>query len=183
MENLLPLQGALRLAIFDSQGLIKMDTTRQGLWLSFIAPLAVLPLILWISQLQQSTTSEINMLFFLRQALSYIFAVFGFALAAYYLCRYLERAQRAYLLIVAVNWVTPIQSLLAMAGYLILIYSGLPPGVGNGMIMAISMYNVVYLWFVIRTATATSRWTAVGIVGMIALIQYIGYLLTQVQFM
>jgi len=171
----------LRLAIFDIKGITRIDNTRRGVWISFLAPLLVIPLMLWLTGLQASGNSNINSVFFLRQALGNIVVVFGFPLAMYYITNFLERGARYYLMVATVNWTAPIQTLVMTVGYVFYFWN-LLPGLGEVILMAASAYNMLYLWFSIRVSLDISRGLAVLLVCLMAMIQMMGLLLTQVKF-
>lgn len=171
----------MRLAAFDVKGLTRIDDTHRGAWLSFAAPLLVLPVMLWLAGIQASGTTEPDTLFFLRQALGYIIVVFGFPVAMYYIARLAARGARYRLMVAAVNWTAPVQTALMIIGYIFYFWD-VVPGTGEIMLMMISAYNMFYLWFTIRTALDVSRGLAVCLVCLMALIQLIGLLLTQVNF-
>lgn len=181
MEDLQPLFGAARLAMFDVKGLTRIDSSRRGVLVSFIAPLVTLPLMLWIAGLQDGTAQEIGLFYYLRQALAYIVVVLGFPVAMYYIARLLSRGARYHLMVAAVNWTTPIQTALMIIGSVIYFWD-LLPGVGEVILMLVSLYNMIYLWFTIRVSLTVSGGLAVLLVCLMAMIQLIGVLLTQVNF-
>ncbi len=180
-RDMQPLLGALRLAIFDIKGLTRIDDTQRGVWISFLAPLIVLPLMLWFTGLQAGGATEPGALFFLRQALGYIIVVFGFPVAMYYVARFLERGARYYLMVAAVNWTAPIQTFFMAVGYVFYFWD-VVPGMGEIILMLASAYNMLFLWFTLRTSLDVSRGLAICLVCLMALIQLIGLLLTQVKF-
>lgn len=181
MREIQPLWGALRLAVFDIKGLTRIDDSRRAVWISFTAPLLVLPIMLWLTGLQASSVADADSLYFLRQAMGYIIVVFGFPLAMYYVTNFLGRASRYHLLVAAINWTSPIQTLVMIIGYVFYFWE-LVPRLGEIILMAASTYNMLYLWFTIRSSLDISRGLAILLVCLMALIQLMGVLLTQVSF-
>jgi hypothetical protein len=179
-----PLYGALRLMIFDAGGLTRMDDSRRGAWISFLAPLLTLPLMMWLQTFQGQAEQPVHMDFFsmLRDALGYLIAVFGFPLAMHYVCRYLTRGARYHLLVAAVNWTAPWQTILMGTAYVLYSWALVPMVAGNLVLLAASTFNMVYIWFTIRTALAITRGMAILLVVLMAVIQLVGWLLTQIAF-
>ena len=176
-----PLLGALQLARFDAAGLTHMDDTRRGVWISFIAPLIALPIMLWFQAVQGQNTGPVTDIFsILRDALGYAVAVFGFPLAMHYVTRYLYRDARYNLLVAAVNWTAPWQTLIMGAAYLLYSSSYVPATAANLLLLCASSFNMVYIWFTVRTALGVTRGMAVLIVSLMAMIQLVGWLLTQI---
>lgn len=180
MQELQPFFGALRLAAFDVKGLTRIDDTHRGVWLSFIAPLLMLPIMLWLAGLFSSGANEPDTMFFIRQALGYVVAVFGFPVAMYYIARFIERGQRYYLMVAAVNWTAPIQTTALVIGYLFYFWD--VPGVNDIPLIVLSSYNMLYLWFTLRSSLDISRGLAICLVCLMAMIQMMGVLLTQIKF-
>jgi len=181
-DILQPLYGALRLAMFDTSGLMRMDDSRRGLWISFAAPLLALLLMIVLPTLQGPSaqlagTSDLS---WLRDALSYLIAIFGFPLAMHYVCRYLMRGARYHLLVAAVNWTTPWQVVVMGIAYVIYGWNVVPEILSNLILLAASTYNMIYIWFTVRTALTVTRGMAVLLVILMAAIQMVGWLLTQI---
>jgi len=131
---------------------------------------------MWLQSLQTQGPG-IEML---RDGLGYGVAVFGFPLAMHYVCRYIDRDARYNLMVAAVNWTAPWQSLLMAAGYLLYFWNLVPPVMGNLALLLASGFNMVYIWFVVYSTLAITRGMAVLIVSLMALIQLAAWLLTQI---
>jgi hypothetical protein len=178
-----PLLGALRLARFDLRGLTYMDSSPRGAQLSFLAPFAMLPVILWLT-LQDSAINQVEIdneaLCLIRQTLGYAVVVFGFPLAMHYLAPMMKCDNRYLLMVSAINWITVVQSLLLFIGSLTYLWDWVPQTLGGLILMAISTYCVFYLWFTLRHALGISGNRALGLVGLMTLIQLIGMLMTQI---
>jgi len=183
-DILQPLYGALRLAIFDTSGLTRLDESRRGVWISFIAPLLALLLMIALPNLQgpSGAIATTDSLSWLRDGLSYLVAVFGFPLAMSYVCKYLMRSARYNLLVAAVNWTAPWQVVVMGAAYLLYGWNVVPNIAGSLILLAASTFNMIYIWFTIRTALAVTRGMAVLLVILMAAIQMVGWLLTQITF-
>ncbi len=178
-----PLYGALRLMMFDAGGLTRMDDSRRGVMISFLAPLLTLLPMIWLQTLQ-SQTAEVAMdvLSLSRDALGYLIAVFGFPVAMHYICRYLKRGARYHLLVAAVNWTAPWQILIMGFAYLLYSWSLIPRAFPDLILLAASSFNMVYIWFAIRAALGVTRGMAALMVVLMATIQLVGLLLTQINF-
>lgn len=174
--------GALQLARFDARGLSRMDDTTRGVIISFAAPLLMLPLMMFLQSLSMPVDEPVPGSFsLLRDSLAYAVAVFGFPLAMYYLTLYMGRGARYFLMVTAVNWTAPWQSLIMGLGYFLFAFDVVPAKLANFLLLCASVFNVCYIWFTLRASLGISRGMAILAVTLLSTIQLIGLLFTQVK--
>jgi hypothetical protein len=172
------LMGGLRLAAFDPAGINRFQDDTRSLWLSFAAPIASVPLLLWLQTLQ-GLAQDVTVVDMLRDILGYAVSVFGFPLVMHYVIGFMAPRERLNLLVVAVNWAAPWQAAALALAVGVGMLPGVPDGFGSLLLFIASLFNVIYIWFAIRVALGTGRGRAIGVLAIITLLQLAGWLLTQ----
>lgn len=159
-----------------------MDDTRRGVLISFLAPILVLPLMLWLGPAPQtqSASETVTTLDVFRALFGSAIGILGFPLAMFYVSKYLGRGARYSLLVVTVNWTSPWQALLMAAGYAFYYYADLPAALNSLPLFLAATFNMIYIWFAIRVSLAVSGAMAAGMIVLLAAIQWVGYLMTQI---
>jgi hypothetical protein len=175
--------GSMRLALFDRRGLARMDATQRGVWFSFLAPLAMLPFMLWFPELvdkDSAVQADADNLWWLRQVLGYLVALLGFPLAMYYITDRLKLRDRFKLMVAAMNWAAIWQTILVLAGYFLYLSDAVPFMLGNAALFIASGFTLVYLTYVMRVSLGVKTTKALAFVSLMALIQLLSYFLTQI---
>jgi hypothetical protein len=156
-EVLHGLYGAYRLAWFDPSGMAHFNLTVDGFWHSFFAALLVAPAYAILVGMQLSAEPEaLNLaLVLLTEGIGYVLAWSAFPLLAIVLTRLLGLDRNYVALIVAVNWSAVLQT----GAFLAVLLLGLiaPEGLGTLIVTLTTLAILIYQWFVIRTALATTN--------------------------
>ncbi len=161
-----------------------MDATPKGVWVSFLAPLAMLPFMLWFPELvdkDSAVAADSDNLWWLRQVLGYLVALAAFPLTMYYITRYLKLGDRFNLMVAAMNWAAIWQTALVLGGYFLYLSDAVPFMIGNAALFIASGFTLVYLTYVIRITLQVKTISALGFIGVMVVIQLLSYLLTQVR--
>ncbi len=160
------LYGAYRLARLDAAGMQAFDVSIEGYWRSFGAALVALPGYLVVVALRASQAPEEEgwLRFVAIEAIAYVIAWVAYPLAAFYLTRPLNRADRYVAYIVAYNWSNVLQ-LAVYVAVVIVAASNLAPLALVGVLHLATVLTVLaYQWFIARTALAITPLAAAGIV-------------------
>jgi hypothetical protein len=167
-EVLRALYGAYRLAWFDRAGMGFFNLTFDGFWRSFFAAVLVAPAYAILVGLQVRTGEAADPgLLLLTEALGYVLAWCTFPLIAIVLTRLLGLGGHYVALIVALNWTAVLQTAVFLG--VVLLGPLLPEALGALAVMLTTGAILVYQWFVMRTALATTG----GIALMLLLIDLI----------
>lgn len=160
----LGLEGAVRLARLDANGMARFDLTVEGFWRSFLAAVVASPfyLVLVMDQYGRTGTGPHLGRVVLAEVVGYLLGWVIFPVAAIFLTRLLGLGARYVALIVAGNWAAVLQAALLAATALV---AGLFPDQLAGMLrLTGTSLAIAYHWFVFRTALATTGGTAFGLV-------------------
>jgi len=160
------LYGAWRLLRFDPQGFVWFDLTIDGFWRSFFAAVLVAPAYLILVALdltgREGPIDGVWATFVLT--LGYGAEWIAFPIAAIFITRLLGLTEGYVPLIVAGNWIgVPQSALVALAGA-IDEWGGLAGAIGPFITLSVTLYVLIYQWFVTRLALNTSGLTAAGVV-------------------
>jgi hypothetical protein len=157
-------QAAWLLARGDTRGLAGFDLSVDGFWKSFAAALVVAPayVLVLLDQYRVTGWPENAWGTSLAELVSFAVGWLAFPLAAIPLTRLLELSQRYVPLIVANNWSAVIQVALYTA--VVVLGTILPTELRTLTLFSATIMVLVYQWFVIRTALATTGMTAFGLV-------------------
>jgi hypothetical protein len=168
-EVLRALYGAYRLAWFDSAGMGFFNLTFDGFWRSFFAAVLVAPAYAILVGLQMTTGEEAvdPGLLLVTETIGYVLTWCAFPLIAIVLTRLLGLSRNYVALIVALNWTAVLQTAVFLG--VVLLAPLLPAGLGTLVITLTTCAILVYQWFVMRTALATTG----GIALMLLLIDLI----------
>jgi hypothetical protein len=156
-------QGALLLARGDSAGMGLFDTSFDGFWHSFAAPVLAAPIYALLLAEQYARFGYEGGLgtIVLAESVSYILDILTFPILAIFLTKFLNLGARYVPLVVATNWATLPQVLLFLAA------------VTLGTMLA----TLTYQWFVVRTALGSTGGHAAAFVTLNLLV---GLLLNRV---
>jgi hypothetical protein len=157
-------QAAWLLARGDTRGLAGFDLSVDGFWKSFAAALVVAPayVLVLLDQYRVTGWPESAWATTLAELVSFAVGWLAFPLAAIPLTRLLGLSQRYVPLIVANNWSAVIQVALYTA--VVVLGTILPTELRTLALFSATIMVLVYQWFVIRTALATTGLTAFGLV-------------------
>lgn len=173
----------MRLALFDRCGMDRMDATPRGVWFSFLAPLAMLPIMLWFPQFvdkDSAVTADNDSLWWVKQVLAYFAALLAFPVAMYYVTRAMGLRDKFLPMIAAMNWAAVWQTLLVLGGYFLYLTDAVPFAVGNVALFITSGFTMVYLTYVMQVSLGVKNIVAFGFVILMAAIQMVSYALTQI---
>ncbi len=157
-------QAAWFLARGDTRGLAGFDFSVDGFWKSFAAALVVAPAyaLVLVDQYRYAGWPENTWGAALAELVSFAVGWVAFPLAAIPLTRLLGLSGRYVPLIVANNWSAVIQVALYTA---VVVFGALLPAEMRTLaLFTATIMVLVYQWFVIRTALATTGLTAFGLV-------------------
>ena len=166
-EGRLALAGALRLARGDPQGLGLFDASLDGFWRSFRAALIAYPFYLILLALRDAPAGRAassGWRILAVETIGYVISWVAFPLLVLPLTRWLGRAHRFLLFMVAYNWCQVPQTVLFVAIGLA-IASGHSPSAAL-LDIAAATAVLVYEWFVARVALDIGRGQAVVVVGV-----------------
>jgi hypothetical protein len=162
-EVMSSLYGAFRLALFDENGVNHFNISVEGFWRSFFAAVILLPfyaLMVWNTLI--TAQGELSMWAILVNLLVYGLSWILFPIVAFFATDLLNLGHRFTALVVAVNW----SSVLIVGAFAVSI--GLAALLQNGLadliLIAATAGLVVYHWFVIKTALATTTPIALAFV-------------------
>jgi hypothetical protein len=165
-ETVYSIFGAYRLALLDKTGLNYLDRSPEGALRSFYAALIVLPAYALLVVLRLwDVLPEVSLLRFTAvEGVAYVISWTAFPLAMFYISGLLDRSGRYFDFLSAYNW----SSIIQMGVYLPVVAiadSGLvPEGLGEGMVLVVTMLVLIYQWFIARTTLDISGGSAAGIV-------------------
>lgn len=167
--------GIWRLAHFDADGMHNLDLTSSGYWRSFQAAIIGLPFFFLLSVLEKhlrglaweiiSPGQPIDFHnYFLLQTLDY-FAIWPtFALVMIPFCRLLKVDAHYATLVISYNWARVFAIAVLIPPYMLLAAVGLSSLVAGFLTLVVSIFVLVFQWFVIKTAIGGARLPAVAIV-------------------
>ncbi len=169
--------------LFDRRGLDRMDATTKGVWFSFLAPLAMLPMMLWFPELvdkDSAVQADADNLWWLRQVLGYLVALMAFPLAMYYITRRLKLQHRFKLMVAAMNWAAIWQTALVLGGYFLYLSDAVPFMIGNAALFIAAGFTMIYLTYVMRVSLGIKIIQALVFIMLMAMIQLLSFYLTQI---
>jgi len=158
--------GVYRLALLDKAGLTYLDRSPEGALRSFHAALIVLPAYAVLVVLRLwDVLPEVSLFRFIAvEGLAYVISWTAFPLVMFYISGLLDRSGRYFEFLSAYNWSSVIQ----MGLYLPIVAiadSGLvPEGLGEGLVLVVTMLVLIYQWFIARTTLDINGGSAAGIV-------------------
>lgn len=155
---------AWRLARGDASAVDRLDLSVDGFWKSFTAAVVVLPayVLVLLDQYRLAGWPAEPWATAFTEGLGYAIGWMAFPLAAIPLTRLLGLSQRYVPLIVANNWSTVIQ--VAVYTAVVLLGVILPLPMRATALLTATLAILVYQWFVIRSALATTNGIAAGLV-------------------
>ncbi len=150
-ETVYSIFGAYRLAMLDKTGLSYLDRSPEGALRSFNAALIVLP--------------EVSLLRFVTvEGLAYVISWTAFPLVMFHVSGLLDRAGRYFDFLSAYNWSSVIQMGVYLPVVAIADSGLLPEGLGEGLVLAVTMLVLMYQWFIARTTLDINGGSAAGVV-------------------
>ena len=155
---------AWRLARGDASAVDRFDLSVDGFWQSFAAALVVVPayILVLLDQYRLAGWPAEPWATAFTEGLGYVIGWIAFPMAAIPLTRLLGLSQRYVPLIVANNWSTVVQ--VALYTVVVIIGLVLPGSMRATALLTVTIMVLVYQWFVIRTALATTIGTAMALV-------------------
>ncbi len=158
--------GAWRLLCFDPDGMRWFDLSTGAFWRSFFAAVLVAPAyaVMMVFDIAiRPETVEISRLAVV-ETLAYLIDWAAFPIVAIGLTRLLRLTQGYVPLIVAGNW-SAVPMIAIYFPPVVLEGSGLAPlGIGGPLVLAATIFVIVYQWFVARCALQTTAGTAAAVV-------------------
>ena len=157
--------GAYRLAMLDKTGLSYLDRSPEGAIRSFYAALIVLPAYAVLVVLRLwDVLPEVSLLRFITvEGLAYVYKLVAFPLAMFHISGLLYRSARYFDFLSAYNWSSVIQIGLYRGRRHV--DSGLvPEGLGEGLVLLVTMLVLMYQWFIARTTLDINGGAAAGVV-------------------
>ncbi len=182
------LRGALRLFLFDAQGLGQFDVSINGFWNSFfvavlVAPLyfgavainhnleqALLPLIQMMMPAGQTLTLPSFSTRLTLEAIAYPLDWIAFPLAMIPLARLLKRTATYVPYIIAYNWSQTVTALLQLTPLALYAAGLLGPQSANVGLIPAFFASMVYRWYITRVALGVTASIALALVFIDALI-------------
>ncbi|MFQ5785512.1 MAG: hypothetical protein ACE5H8_11915 [Alphaproteobacteria bacterium] len=164
--------GAWRLLRFDPAGMTWFDISIRGFWRSFFAAVPVAPayaIFIGLDFARRAEPVDLGWAM-LVSTIAYVCGWIAFPVAAIFITRLLGLTDRYVALIVAYNWASVPQTLLLLPPVLIEANGALPAQFASVLTMVVTIFVLLYQWFVTRTALATTALTATGIVFLEVLI-------------
>ncbi|MBI1209049.1 MAG: hypothetical protein GC191_17390 [Azospirillum sp.] len=158
--------GAYRLARLDSAGMEYFERSPDGALRSFFAAALVLPAYLLLAVLRLwDQLGDMDLLRFVAvEGIAYVISWTAYALAMFHLAQFLGREGKFVDFLCAYNWSAVIQMVIYLP-VVVTAQSGLlPDGLGDGMILAVTLTVMAYQWFVTRIALDLPASTAAGLV-------------------
>jgi hypothetical protein len=165
-ETVYSIFGAYRLAMLDKSGLSYLDRSPEGAIRSFHAALIVLPAYAVLVVLRLwDVLPEVSLLRFITvEGLAYVISWTAFPLAMFHIAGLLDRSARYFDFLSAYNWSSVIQMGLYLP-VVALADSGLmPEGLGEGLVLVVTMLVLMYQWFIARTTLDINGGSAAGVV-------------------
>ena len=162
------LQGAYRLARFDSGGLGHFDATPRGAMRSFYAAALVAPFyaVFVASRQAEGDMPAEPVRMAVIEGLAYVFAWVAFPLAMAWLTRVIDRERRYLVFVAAYNWCQVPQYALHLGVALALAAGMMGEQAAAFFGLVTFLYVLAYTWFVVRVALEVSGVVAAGIVGV-----------------
>jgi hypothetical protein len=165
-ETVYSIFGAYRLAMLDKSGLSYLDRSPEGAIRSFYAALIVLPAYVVLVVLRLwDVLPEVSLLRFVTvEGLAYVISWTAFPLVMFHIAGLLDRSARYFDFLSAYNWSSVIQMGLYLP-VVALADSGLmPEGLGEGLVLVVTMLVLMYQWFIARTTLDINGGSAAGVV-------------------
>lgn len=155
---------AWRLARGDAGAVERLDLSVDGFWKSFAAALVVAPayVLVLLDQYRLAGWPDEPWMTAFVEATGYVIGWLAFPLAAMPLTRLLGVSGRYVPLIVANNWSTVIQVVLYTA--VVILGLVMPASMRTTALLTATLTILVYQWFVIRSALATTSGIAAALV-------------------
>ena len=165
-ETVYSIFGAYRLAMLDKTGLSYLDRSPEGAIRSFNAALIVLPAYAVLVVLRLwDVLPDVSLLRFITvEGLAYVISWSAFPLVMFYISGLLDRSERYFDFLSAYNWSSVIQMGLYLPVVAIADSGLMPEGVGEGLVLAVTMLVLMYQWFIARTTLDINGGSAAGVV-------------------
>ena len=158
--------GVYRLALLDKSGLSYLDRSPEGALRSFHAALIVLPAYALLVILRLwDILPEVSLFRFIAvEGLAYVISWTAFPLVMFYISGLLDRSGRYFEFLSAYNWSSVIQMGLYLPVVAIADSGLVPEGLGEGLVLIVTMLVLIYQWFIARTTLDINGGSAAGIV-------------------
>jgi len=165
-ETVYSIFGAYRLAMLDKTGLSYLDRSPEGAIRSFHAALIVLPAYAVLVVLRLwDVLPDVSLLRFVTiEGLAYVISWTAFPLVMFHISGLLDRSGRYFDFLSAYNWSSVIQMGLYLPVVAIADSGLIPEGLGEGLVLVVTMLVLMYQWFIVRTTLDINGGTAAGIV-------------------
>lgn len=158
------LYGAWRLLRFDAGGMSWFDISITGFWRSFLAAVLVAPgyaIVMGIALAVRDEPVNPGRAIVIA-SIAYVLSWAAFPVVAILLTRLLAVTDRYFQLVISTNW-SSVPQMLVILPAVIVEASGVLPRGGSLVTVGVTLYALVYEWFVIRTALGTTSIRATGI--------------------
>jgi hypothetical protein len=158
--------GVYRLALLDKSGLSYLDRSPEGALRSFYAALIVLPAYALLVILRLwDILPEVSLFRFIAvEGLAYVISWTAFPLVMFYISGLLDRSGRYFEFLSAYNWSSVIQMGLYLPVVAIADSGLVPEGLGEGLVLIVTMLVLLYQWFIARTTLDINGGSAAGVV-------------------
>ncbi len=165
-ETVYSIFGAYRLAMLDKTGLNYLDRSPEGAIRSFNAALIVLPAYAVLVVLRLwDVLPDVSLLRLVTvEGLAYVISWSAFPLVMFYISGLLDRSERYFDFLSAYNWSAVIQMGLYLPVVAIADSGLMPGGLGEGLVMVVTMLVLLYQWFIARTTLDINGGSAAGVV-------------------
>jgi hypothetical protein len=165
-ETVYSIFGAYRLAMLDKSGLSYLDRSPEGAIRSFYAALIVLPAYAVLVVLRLwDVLPEVSLLRFVTvEGLAYVISWTAFPLVMFHISGLLDRSGRYFDFLSAYNWSSVIQMGLYLPVVAIADSGLIPVGLGEGLVLIVTMLVLMYQWFIARTTLDINGGSAAGVV-------------------
>lgn len=158
------IRGALMLAQRDPAGLDQLNLTVEGFWRSFFAAVLAAPIyVLLVAQHHTWAPDASTGSILVGEGLGYVLGWLALPLAAIFLVRLFGLGSRYVPLVVAANWAGLVQAFVFLAA--VVVANLLGAGAGSLVLLFATLGVLLYEWYVVRIALATSGMVAAGFVA------------------
>lgn len=158
--------GAWRLALLDRSGLAFFEQSPEGALRSFWAAVIVAPAYLVLLLLNPPADPGPLPGFLLVETIAYVVNWTAFALVMHHLTGVLDRKARYPGFLCAYNWSAIIQMAVYLPASTIAVSGLLPPGLGEILVVVVTLGVLSYQWFIARAVLDVPGTTAAGVVAL-----------------
>lgn len=160
------IHGVWRLALLDTSGAQQIENTLEGFWRSFIAAIILLPAFFFLVSLDEPPPGLAEPSAFRAiavESIGYVVKWTAFPLAAIPMVAGLDRNDRYFGFIAALNWAQVIEIVPALT-MIFLTQTVLPPEMAAPAQIALLAAFVLYEWYIAKTMLDVSGLAAAGLI-------------------